>query len=87
MSRLSRHNHRKRNRQRRFRRGIVYAKDFGVLGDGLSDDTDAMQRALNKARKELRLRAGSMIRITRTLMVGSRGVRFCIPFSSTVFLD
>lgn len=87
MSRLSRRNHRKRNRQRRFRRGIVYAKDFGVLGDGRADDTDAMQRALDKARKELRLRAGSAIRITRTLMVGSRGVRFCMPLSSTVFLD
>jgi polygalacturonase len=87
MSRLSRRNHRKRNRQRRFRRGIVYAKDFGVLGDGHADDTDAMQRALDKARKELRLRAGSTIRITRALMVGSRGVRLCVPFSSSVILD
>jgi polygalacturonase len=87
MSRLSRRNHRKRNRQRRFRRGVVYAKDFGVLGDGRADDTDAMQRALDKARKELRLRAGSTIRITRALSVGSRGVRLCVPFSSSVILD
>jgi hypothetical protein len=87
MTKLARRNHRRRNRERRYRKGVVYAKDFGVRGNGTADDTDAMQLAFDKARREVRLRPDVMIRITRTLIVRASKLDLRAPWSSAIFLD
>lgn len=48
---------------------VVNVKDFGAVGDGMTDDTEAIQAALSAASKAVFFPAGTYI-TTKTLVVG-----------------
>lgn len=48
---------------------VVNVKDFGAIGDGVTDDTEAIQAALSAASKAVFFPAGTYI-TTKTLVVG-----------------
>ena len=48
---------------------VVNVKDFGAVGDGVTDDTEAIQAALSAASKAVFFPAGTYI-TTKTLVVG-----------------
>ncbi len=72
---------------------IVSVKDFGAKGDGTTDDTTAIQNAINAAfasnRKDIHIPAGTY-RTTATLVVNGTGVRIegeGAELSTTILAD
>ena len=55
-------------------RETVSVKDFGAVGDGVTDDTAAIQAALNSGTKEIHITQGTY-RITSTLTISGNGYR------------
>lgn len=64
----------------------VSVLDFGAVGDGVSDDTSAIQAALNSGAKRVVAPAGGTYRITNTLTIDADGVEFNFNHS-TLLLD
>ena len=65
----------------------VNVKDFGAVGDGIADDTAAIQAAINSGAKQLVATAGGVYRITNTISINASG-RFKLDFNdSSLLLD
>lgn len=67
-------------------REVVSVKDFGAVGDGVTDDTAEIQAALNSGAKSVIAPAGGIYRITNTLAIDAGGVEFDFN-RSTLLLD
>lgn len=68
----------------------VSVEDFGVVGDGVADDTTAIQSAIDSGAKHLTFPSGtyklsSTINITSELSVSAKGAKFVQTSNSTMF--
>lgn len=63
----------------------ISVKDFGAAGDGVTDDTAAIQAAINSGVKQLAAPSGKNFRITDTLTINASGV-FELNFNGSALL-
>ena len=66
-------------------RDVVSVKDFGAVGNGVADDTAAIQGALNSGAKRVYAPAGTYL-TTATLSIPS-GVEFCGDGKGSTFIN
>lgn len=67
-------------------RDTVNARDFGAIGDGVANDTAALQKALSSGAKRIIARAGDVYRITQPLVLDTNNVELDFQ-GATINLD
>jgi hypothetical protein len=63
-----------------------YIKDFGAVGDGITDDTDAIQKALNEQNSIIEFEVGKVYKISKPLKM-KYGVEIIGNKSTIIIID
>jgi hypothetical protein len=63
---------------------VSYFSDFGALGDGVADDSDAIEAAINSGARRVMAAPGAQYRITRQIVLYRSGVELDLAGASLI---
>jgi hypothetical protein len=63
---------------------VVYFADFGAVGDGVADDSDAIEAAMNSGARRVIATPGAQYRITKQIVLYTSGVELDLAGASLI---